>query len=250
MGRASRRRAVGRLMPTDLPIELSGVSVHRQRTILLDRVSLTLAAGPPTVLVGPNGSGKTTLLRIAMGLLAPSSGQVRWGGRAESAPTQRAFVFQRPVMLRRSVVANVQYALAAAGVPRAGRAARAQQLLASVGLEGLATRPARKLSGGEHQRLSLARALARDPAVLFLDEPTASSDPAATQMIERLIWAASDRGIKVIMATHDLNEAKRVGGEVVLLHRGAVIETAPAGTFFTEPRAELTRRFIAGELLL
>jgi tungstate transport system ATP-binding protein len=96
----------------------------------------------------------------------------------------------------------------------------------------------------------LARALARDPAVLFLDEPTASSDPAATQMIERLIWAASDRGIKVIMATHDLNEARRVGGEVVLLHRGAVIETAPAGTFFTDPRAELTRRFIAGELLL
>jgi len=237
-------------MTHDLPIELSEVSVLMKRGILLDRISLKIAVGAPTVLVGPNGSGKTTLLRVAMGLLAPSSGHITWNGRESSEPTRRAFMFQRPVTLRRTVYGNIRYALAAAGVPRRLRSERAHELLSSMDLVGLADRPARQLSGGEQQRLSLARALARDPSVLFLDEPTANLDPAATQTIEELVRAESKRGVKIVMATHDLHEARRIGGEIVLLHRGAVVEAAPAITFFTQPRAEATRQFLAGELLL
>jgi tungstate transport system ATP-binding protein len=153
-------------------------------------------------------------------------------------------------MLRRTVHANTCYALAAAGVSRAKRDGRASELLTSVGLEGLADRPARHLSGGERQRLSLARALAKDPTVLFLDEPTASLDPAATQSIEQLLLTASERGVKVVMSTHDLHEARRLAGDVVLLHRGRIIETGLAADFFNQPRTELARRFLAGDLLL
>lgn len=237
-------------MPSDLPICLSNVSVHAKHHVLLHGINLKLTAGPPTVLVGPNGSGKTTLLRVAMGLLAPSSGRVTWNRQDFCKPVGRAFMFQRPVMLRRTVHANICYALAAAGVSRHNRDGRARELLVSVGLEGLADRPARHLSGGERQRLSLARALAKDPTVLFLDEPTASLDPGATQSIEQLLLTASEQGVKVVMSTHDLHEARRLAGDVVLLHRGTIIEAGPAANFFTEPRTELARRFLAGDLLL
>jgi tungstate transport system ATP-binding protein len=153
-------------------------------------------------------------------------------------------------MLRRSAAGNLRYALRAAGVPRARRAQEAGDLLALVGLEPLSGRPARRLSGGEQQRLALARALARDPAVLFLDEPTASLDPAACKAIEDIIRAVSRRGIKVVMATHDLGEARRLGGDIVLLHRGRIVESAAASDFFTEPQTVEARKFIAGELLV
>jgi tungstate transport system ATP-binding protein len=153
-------------------------------------------------------------------------------------------------MLRRTAVANLRYALAAADFPRARHHERAAELLALVGLEELAHRPARRLSGGEQQRLALARALARDPTVLFLDEPTASLDPYATKAIEDIVHAVSARGVKVVMATHDLGQAKRLGGDIVLLHRGRLIENAPAKEFFAKPRTEEARKFIAGELLV
>jgi tungstate transport system ATP-binding protein len=236
---------------TDLPIMLDNASVVAGATTILDGINLTFAAGAPTVLVGPNGSGKTTLIRLATGLIAPTRGCVSWGGREHAAPTRRAIVFQRPVMLRRSAAANIRYALAAAGVPRAKRHERIDELLALVGLGGpLGKRPARKLSGGEQQRLALARALARDPQILFLDEPTASLDPAATLAIETLIQTISARGIKVVMSTHNLGEARRLAGEIVLLHRGRIVEAAPAEQFFTAPKTEAARRFVDGELLI
>jgi tungstate transport system ATP-binding protein len=153
-------------------------------------------------------------------------------------------------MLRRSACANVRYALGAAGVPRGQRHNRAAELLTMVGLEALASRPARRLSGGEQQRLALARALARDPALLFLDEPTASLDPYATKAIEDIVEAVSTRGVKIVMSTHDLGQAKRLAGDVVMLHRGQLIENTPATEFFTNPRTEQARKFIAGELLV
>ena len=235
---------------SDLPIVFLGVEILAGEVTILDRISIDISPGSPTVLIGPNGSGKTTFLRAAMGLIPPSRGLITWGGREASSPTRRAIVFQRPVMLRRSAAANVRYALAVAGVPRAERKRRTAELLSLVGLEGLEGRPARRLSGGEQQRLSLARALARDPAVLFLDEPTASLDPAATKAIEDIVRAISARGVKVVMATHDLGEAKRLAGEIVLLHRGGVIESAPAPEFFAGPRTEEARKFVAGELLV
>ncbi len=234
----------------DLPIMFVDVEIVAGGVTILDRITLTLSAGAPTVLIGPNGSGKTTLLRAAMGLLPISRGFITWGGRETSLPTRRAILFQRPAMLRRSAAGNIRYALAAAGMPRAERASRTSQLLADVGLENLARRPARRLSGGEQQRLALARALARDPAVLFLDEPTASLDPAATKAIEDIVRAVTARGVKVVMSTHDLGQAKRLAGDVVLLHRGRLIENSPAADFFAEPRSEEGRKFIAGELLV
>jgi tungstate transport system ATP-binding protein len=162
----------------------------------------------------------------------------------------RAIVFQRPVMLRRSCAGNLAYALGAAGVVGAERKSRLAHLLRIVGLEALADRPARQLSGGEQQRLALARALARNPAVLFLDEPTASLDPAATKAIEDLVRAVSETGVKVVMATHDLGEARRLAGEILLLHRGALIESRPAQEFFADPCTDAARRFVAGELLI
>jgi tungstate transport system ATP-binding protein len=153
-------------------------------------------------------------------------------------------------MLRRSAVGNVRYALATAGVARSERAARAQHLLDRVGLADRGDRPARRLSGGEQQRLALARALARDPTVLFLDEPTASLDPAATKALEDLVGAIAASGVKVVMATHDLGGARRLAGEVVLMHRGRIVEAGPAAEFFTAPRSDEAKRFIAGELLV
>ena len=217
---------------------------------MLADVSLVIAAGPPTVLIGPNGSGKTTLLRTAMGLVRPSTGRITWGGDADLPPLRRALVFQRPVMLRRSVADNLRYALATAGVAHRLRAARVDELLALVGLPGFGARPARRLSGGERQRLALARALARDPRVLFLDEPTASLDPAATQGIEELVRRVSAAGVKVVMSTHDLGEAARLAGEVVLLHRGSIVECGPAEIVLQKPRTDAARRFVAGQLLL
>jgi tungstate transport system ATP-binding protein len=235
---------------TELPIRFDHVSVRVGALTILDGIDLAIGAGAPTALIGPNGSGKTTLLRVAMGLTAPSGGRVTWGGLDDAPPARRALMFQRPVMLRRSAAANIRYALAAAGASRAQRAVRTAELLAQVGLAALADRPARRLSGGEQQRLALARALARDPAVLFLDEPTASLDPAATKSVEDVIRSAAEHGIKVVIATHDLGQARRLCGEIVLLHRGRVIERGTAADFFTQPRTDDARRFVAGELLV
>jgi tungstate transport system ATP-binding protein len=234
----------------DLPIRLVDVRIVAGEVTILDGITLTLNAGAPTVLIGPNGSGKTTLLRAAMGLIPVTSGLITWSGREYSVPKQRAIVFQRPAMLRRSAAGNIRYALATTGLPRAQRRARAAELIADVGLEGLERRPARRLSGGEQQRLALARALARDPSVLFLDEPTASLDPAATKAIEDIVRTVTARGVKVVMSTHDIGQAKRLAGEIVLLHRGRLIENRPAAEFFAAPNSEEARKFIAGELLV
>ncbi len=235
---------------TNAPISFDQVSLHVRHTVILDRISLELAREPVTVLIGPNGAGKSTLLRLAMGLMRPTSGRISWGGRTDVPPTQRAIMFQRPTMLRRSAAGNVAYALSAAGCPRARRAQRAAELIDLVGLKHLASRPARRLSGGEQQRLALARALAPEPDVLFLDEPTASLDPAATKAIEDLIAGVAARGIKVVMATHDLGEARRLGSEIVLMHRGRIIEQAQVDEFFINPQTPEAARFMAGDLLV
>jgi tungstate transport system ATP-binding protein len=235
---------------SDLPIVLDHVSVVANDVTILDRISLTLAPGVPTVLVGPNGSGKSTLIRVAMGLVAPTSGSVTWGGSSSTDGKRRAMVFQRPIMLRRSAVANITYALAAAGIARQNRHAHALDLLDQVGLAGLAERPARRLSGGEQQRLALARALARDPEVLFLDEPTASLDPAATKAVEDIVRAVAASGVKIVMATHDLGQARRLADEIVFLVRGAVRERAPAETFFATPETPEAATFMRGDLVI
>jgi len=235
---------------SELPIRLEEASVAAAGVAILDRVSLTISSGAPTVLIGPNGSGKTTLLRVAMGLTPLTGGRVAWGGLEHVDAARRALVFQRPVMLRRSAAANLRYALGGGLFARARHAPRVAELLDLVGLAGLGERPAPALSGGEQQRLALARALARDPAVLFLDEPGASLDPAAAKAVEDVIRAVAARGVKVVMSTHDVGAARRLAGDIVFMNRGRVPEHAPAAEFFAAPATREARLFLAGALLV
>jgi tungstate transport system ATP-binding protein len=235
---------------SDLPLVIEDVSLLARDVTILRDLTLTIGVGGPTALIGPNGSGKSSLIRLAMGLIAPTFGRITWGGRAESDGRRRAMMFQRPVMLRRSAAGNVAYALAAAGVERAARASAVAELLAEVGLSHVADRPARRLSGGEQQRLALARALARDPQILFLDEPTASLDPAATKAVEDIIRAVAQAGVKIVMATHDLGQARRLAGEIAFMLRGTVHECAAAERFFTAPATPEAAAFIRGDLVI
>lgn len=233
--------------PTTLPIRFDNVAYSVGSTAILREVNLTIAAGAPTLLLGPNGSGKTTLLKMAMGLVPPVSGRVMYADRKDQA-RRHAFVFQKPVMLRRTAARNIAFALRAAG--HANDPAVIARLLDSVGLSALADRPARRLSGGEQQRLALARALARDPEVLFLDEPTASLDPAATKGVEDIIARAAHAGVKIVMATHDLGQARRLAEEIVFLAKGRLLEQTLAATFFANPATTEAKRFLAGELVI
>ena len=158
-------------------------------------------------------------------------------------------VFQRPVMLRRSAAANVAYALKLRGVPRTERPQRVAEAVRQTGLAPLAARPARALSVGEQQRLALARAWAIRPEVLFLDEPTASLDPAATHAVEEIIQSIHRAGTRIVMTTHDLGQARRLADEIVFLHHGRVVERQPAEEFFTRPKTREAAAFIAGDLL-
>jgi tungstate transport system ATP-binding protein len=239
-----------RAPPSELPITIDDVSVRSGGVALLESVSLVLAAGAPTVVIGPNGSGKSSLLRLAMGLLSPTVGRILWGGRAAAVGDRRAIVFQRPVMLRRSVASNIAFALRHGATACRDCSERVAALLDLVGLAPLGARPARRLSGGEQQRLALARALARDPEILFLDEPTANLDPAATQAVEDVIVQVAGRGVKVVLATHDLGEARRLAGEVVFMVRGRVRESAPAKSFFDSPVTAEAQAFLNGDLII
>ena len=223
-----------------LPLRLEGVSFLS----VLQPLSLAIEAGPSTIILGANGAGKSVLMRLMHGLLPPSTGTVSWSGT--DARRKQAMVFQRPVMLRRSALANVRYALEVAGVADADRLAA--DALNEVGLRQAAHRPARILSGGEQQRLALARAWALHPEVLFLDEPTASLDPTATREIEAVIRAFDAAGTKVIMATHNLGQARRLGDEVIYLHQGRVVERASIERFFSQPATPEAAAFIKGEL--
>ena len=232
-----------------LPLRLRDVGYSVDGRSILDSISLELIAGPSTIVLGANGAGKSVLMRIMHGLLAPGSGSVEWADTDRSRARRRqAMVFQRPIMLRRSALANIVYALALAGVPRAAREPEAREALESVGLAELANRPARVLSGGEQQRLALARAWALHPEVLFLDEPTASLDPAATREIETVIKAIDAAGTKIVMATHNLGQARRVGDEVLFVHQGRIVEHTPIEEFFRKPSSPEAAAFIKGEL--
>ncbi|WP_144299422.1 ATP-binding cassette domain-containing protein [Elioraea rosea] len=232
-----------------LPLVAEGLSFAAGGATILEDISLSIEAGGPTVIIGPNGAGKSVLLRLLHGLLAPSAGTVRDAGRREVPGPAQAMVFQRPVLLRRSALANVLYPLRLAGVPRAEREAKAREALALVGLAQMADRPARQLSGGEQQRLALARAAALGPELLFLDEPCASLDPAATRAVEEIVAALAARGTKIVMTTHDLGQARRLAGEIVFLHRGRIIERGEAPAFFASPATSEAKAFLTGELI-
>jgi len=236
-------------LPVLLPLRLENVGFAVGAHRIIDDVSFTLDATARTVIVGPNGAGKSVLLRLCHGLLEPTSGRIRWNGpEPKGSPRRQAMVFQRPVLLRRSALANVTHALGVARVPSGEREARARDALAKVGLGTLARQPARVLSGGEQQRLALARAWALRPEIVFLDEPTANLDPSATWEIEKVISAMHAGGTKTVMITHNLGQARRLGDEILFLHQGRLVERAPADRFFTRPASADAARFLEGEL--
>jgi tungstate transport system ATP-binding protein len=229
-----------------LPLRLERVSFAAGGRTIIEPLDLTLEAGASTIILGANGAGKSVLMRLMHGLLAPSTGRVAWS--TEGPRRRQAMVFQRPVMLRRSALANVLYAIDAAGVPVGQQLRLAREALQEVGLSHVAGRAARVLSGGEQQRLALARAWALHPEVLFLDEPTANLDPGATREIEAIIKAFDVAGTKIVMSTHNLGQARRLGDEVIFLHQGRVAERAPIERFFPRPASPEAAAFVKGEL--
>ncbi|BDA84153.1 ABC transporter ATP-binding protein [Aureimonas sp. SA4125] len=234
--------------PSNLPLVLDGVVLQAGNTTVLDHVDLTIRPGPPTLLVGPNGSGKSLLLRLCMGLERPSAGRISWGGRPQPAAARQAIVFQRPVMLRRSAADNIAYALANAGIDGRKRQDRVGALLERVGLTRQSRQSARTLSGGEQQRLALARALARDPEILFLDEPTSNLDPASSRIVEAIVQESAAAGIKVVMASHDLAQVKRLAGDVLFLDRGRLREQKTVAEFFDTQGSQASAAFVRGDL--
>ncbi|MEM7060461.1 MAG: phosphate ABC transporter ATP-binding protein [Pseudomonadota bacterium] len=229
-------------------IELQDVVLSRGGQQVIDGLTLSLVCSGLTAIMGPNGAGKSLTLRLIAGLIVPDAGSVRFDGGAPAA-RDLAVVFQSPVMLRRSVKGNLTHALRLRGIRGAALRDRVSELLKMGGLQDVADRPARQLSGGEKQRLALVRALAVGPKFLLLDEPTASLDPTSTAEIERLIREARADGTRVILITHDRFQAKRLADEVVFLHKGKLIEVSPVPKFFDAPASAEARAYLNGELL-
>lgn len=234
-----------------LPLRADALRYSVDGRALIDGVSLTIEPGAFAVVLGPNGAGKSLLLRLLHGMLPPTSGKVTWANGVNGDLRRRqAMVFQRPVLLRRSVEANIAYSLGALGVPRRQRADMIDLALTRAGLEDSRRVQARLLSVGEQQRLTVARALACEPDIMFLDEPTASLDPASVQRIETLLSDANARGMAVVLVTHDVGQARRLGRDIVFLHGGRLAEQSSADAFFDTPRSRVARAYLAGEIIV
>ena len=232
-------------MTGPLPLKLTRVALEIGGARVVSDFTLSIAPGRRTIVVGPNGAGKSLLMRLCHGLIAPTGGSIEWAGDPAG---RQAMVFQRPVLLRRSALANVAYGLKLRGVPHALRQRRAAEALARVGLAHLADRPARVLSGGEQQRVALARAWALEPRVLFLDEPTASLDPGASAAVEEIVLAMAAEGTAIVMTTHNLGQARRLGEDIVFVHKGRIAERATVESFFRTPATPEAAAFLKGEL--
>jgi len=232
-----------------LPMTLSGAKARVQGKQILGPVDLTLGVSGVTMLIGPNGAGKTTLLRLIHGLQRQSAGAQDWAVPVEDARAAQAFIFQHPTLMRRSVLDNIAYPLRLRGVSRKQARAQADHWAGRCGVGDHLDQPASSLSGGERQKLALARALIRAPEMLILDEPTAHLDGRSTREVEAILLDAVARDTRLLMATHDMGQARRLGTEVVFLHNGTVVETGPASEFFKAPQTKETNAFLNGDIL-
>jgi len=235
--------------PPILPLTLKGAVARRRGKVLVGPVDLHLEAEGFTIVMGPNGAGKTSLLRLMHGLQRVVQGEVRWALPEAQARARQAYVFQTPIMMRRHVVDSIAYPLRLRGVGRKLARRRAGEWAERVGLGHALDRPAPVLSGGEKQKLSLARALITDPDILFLDEPCANLDGRATREIETLLTEAQAAGTRIVMATHHMGQARRLADDVVFLYAGKVHETGPATSFFKAPRSREASAFIKGDIV-
>ncbi len=232
-----------------LPLELSAARVERAGKQVAGPIDLVIEGRGLTTIIGPNGAGKTSLLKMLHGLLPLAAGELRWQGDAAGPRAGQGFVFQTPVMLRRSVLENLTYPLRLHGEGKAAARDKAARWLARVGLAGMAAHPARSLSGGERQKLALARALIRAPELLLLDEPCANLDGAATQAIEEILSKARAGGTRIVMTTHDLGQARRLADDVLFIFRGRIHEAGAAERFFAGPETGEARAFLKGDIV-
>jgi tungstate transport system ATP-binding protein len=231
------------------PLQVEQAQTSRRGKILVGPISITFEAQGTTVIVGPNGAGKTSFLKLLNGAARLTGGTVEWSCSEEDARKQQAFVFQKPVMLRRSVLANLIYPLRVRGMSRVDAEGKAREWANRVGLGDMLDRQAPALSGGEQQKLAIARALIGDPALVFLDEPSAALDGVSTREIEAILGTARKRGTRLILATHDMGQARRMADEVLFLHKGRLHEHGLAADFFARPETAEAQAFLRGDIV-
>ena len=232
-----------------MEVTLTGALVRRRGRVILGPVDLALPGAGFTIVLGPNGAGKTTLLKVLHGVERVSEGRADWSVPQAEAQAAQAYVFQTPIMLRRSVAQNLAYPLHLVHTPKAEITARVGEWAARIGLGDALDRPAPRLSGGEKQKLALARALIRRPKVLFLDEPCANLDGRSTREIETLLSAAHAAGTRIIMTTHNLGQAKRLATDLIFLLSGRVHDSGPAPDFFSHPKTPQAQAFLKGDIV-
>ena len=232
-----------------LPLRLEAVELRKRGKHILGPLSLELGATGCTILLGPNGSGKTSLLRLMHGLERVRRGQLQWAAPLEEARRKQAFVFQTPIVMRRSIVDCIAYPLLLDGQSRAAARAQATEMAARVGLHGDLARPAFVLSGGEKQKMALARALVRAPELLFLDEPSANLDGRSTREIEAILQSLKADGTRIVMSTHNVGQARRLADDVLFLNEGKIVEAADATTFFNNPTTLEAQAHLNGDLI-
>ncbi len=230
-------------------LTFSQVEIHVPGNHLLGPITAQIDSPGITVIMGPNGAGKSLFLSAAHGLLGRHQGQVTWNGAAATATRgRRGFVFQTTPILRRSVAGNIAFPLVAQKIPRQDRAARIARALQDARLDGLARQPAAALSGGERRRLDLARAMVTSPEAVLLDEPAANLDPASTAELEKSLRAISAAGVKILLSTHDVAQARRLADEILFIDGGQLVEQARAARFFEAPASPAARKYLRGEL--
>ena len=232
-----------------LPLSIENASVRKHGKHIIGPIDIDISEDGFTIIMGPNGSGKTTLLRLLHGLERARGGKINWNTDLETARLKQSYVFQTPILLRRTALENIMYPLLLRGIAKEEANQEAKQWIARIKLEASANLNAKLLSGGEKQKLALARALATKPQLLFLDEPTANLDGTATKEIESLLQEVRKSGTRIIMTTHDLGQAKRLAEDVVFLYHGNIHERGEAKTFFKTPETKEAKIFTAGEIL-
>lgn len=233
-------------MPT---LSLKALEYSVDRTVFLGPLDLTQDCKGVTAVLGANGAGKSLFLSLCHGMISPTGGTVQWDGADASVTrAQRGIVFQSPTIMRRSVFDNVAFALLASGTPNAQIPARVDAALSQVNLTDKARVPAATLSGGEGQRMALARAIVNKPSVLLLDEPSSALDPASIRQFEAVVRQIADQSVAVFIATHDIGQAKRLARDILFLDKGKIQEHTSAHTFFGAPVSDAAQRYLEGRL--
>lgn len=237
-----------RIGDRDFLVECQGLDFSIDGKKLISNATCQLERTDTTVLMGANGAGKSIFLRLLAGLLQPDRGQIVMNADQQETDLKPlvSLVFQKPVLLRRSTSANIAYVLKRQNLSKSEINRKVEAALVLARLEDHARTPARRLSGGEQQRLALARALALSPKLLLLDEATANLDPASTLLVEKMVGTVAHNGTKVVFVTHDVRQAKRVGDDVLFIHNGHFVTHKPAADFFRDPGSDIAQAYLDG----